>query len=331
MFLQSRIFRVWLLVAIALWGAAFAAWNDLRFLAAHWYYPAIMVLGAFVAGSTPEGGGAVAFPALSVFLSIDREVARDFSLMIQSVGMTSASIFLMTRPGAALGAFKPLLWWIPVAFLGFVLGMTTLQGIRVPVIQALFLSLIMAFAFAYWRSDHRGLRQRCELRSPRDVAVFVPVLLLGGACASLFGTGADILLYTLLVTRFVMCEKQATELSITLMASLSLLGFAWRGLVQDALTAHQVRTWLCAAPVVLVMAPLGAYVLRRVPAEWMLRAIVVLNIAQLAWFNLRAPTWEKTLWSLVFSAPLLAFFSWVLLRVHRRSLAAGAAAGEVPA
>lgn len=36
-----------------------------------------MVLGAFVAGLTPEGGGAVAFPVLSVFFNIDRVLARD--------------------------------------------------------------------------------------------------------------------------------------------------------------------------------------------------------------------------------------------------------------
>ena len=39
------------------------------FLQDHWHYPLIMVLGAFVAGLTPEGGGAVAFPVLSVFFN----------------------------------------------------------------------------------------------------------------------------------------------------------------------------------------------------------------------------------------------------------------------
>ncbi|MBL9077586.1 MAG: sulfite exporter TauE/SafE family protein [Planctomycetes bacterium] len=318
MFLQSRIFRVWLAVVAVAWLAAFLRWNDLGFLAEHWYYPAVMVVGAFVAGSTPEGGGAVAFPVLSVFLSIDRVLARDFSMMIQSVGMTSASIFLLTRRGVDRSVFRPLLWWVPVAFVGFVIGMATLQGIRVPVIQALFLSLIMSFALAYWRGDHRGVDDHCRVRSARDVWLSVGVLLLGGACTSLFGTGADILVYTLLVTHFTMREKQATELSIVLMAALSVLGFAWRGLVQDELTDYQIRTWLCAAPVVLVMAPLGSYVLRRVPAEWILRAVVVLNIAQLLWFNLRGPTLEKSLWSLAFSVPLLLLFRRVLVHVQRR-------------
>ena len=46
-----------------------------------------MIFGAFIAGSTSEGGGAVAFPVMTLLLHIIPEVSRDFSLMIQSVGM----------------------------------------------------------------------------------------------------------------------------------------------------------------------------------------------------------------------------------------------------
>ena len=35
---------------------------------------------------TSEGGGAVAFPVMTLLLKIDPKVARDFSLMVQSVG-----------------------------------------------------------------------------------------------------------------------------------------------------------------------------------------------------------------------------------------------------
>ena len=115
-FLHSRVFRIWLAVVLLGWVALSSQLLDLAVAAAHWYYPAVMVVGAFVAGSTPEGGGAVAFPVLSVFLSIDRVLARDFSLMIQSIGMTSASLFVLTRPGVDRSVFRPLLWWIPVAF-----------------------------------------------------------------------------------------------------------------------------------------------------------------------------------------------------------------------
>lgn len=120
---DSKVFRIWFVAALAVWFVLFHQFNQLSFLIEHWYYPAIMVAGAFVAGVTPEGGGAVAFPVLNIFLNIDRTMARDFSLMIQSIGMTSASIFILSHKANTLKTYKPLLVFIPVAFAGFVLGM----------------------------------------------------------------------------------------------------------------------------------------------------------------------------------------------------------------
>jgi uncharacterized protein len=59
---RSRVFAVWCVCALALWIGLFSTFDSVRFLVEHWYYAAMMVAGAFVAGFTPEGGGAVAFP-----------------------------------------------------------------------------------------------------------------------------------------------------------------------------------------------------------------------------------------------------------------------------
>ncbi len=45
-----------------------------------------MIFGSMVAGATSEGGGAVAFPVMTLALQIKPAVARDFSLMTQSCG-----------------------------------------------------------------------------------------------------------------------------------------------------------------------------------------------------------------------------------------------------
>lgn len=318
MFLESRIFRFWLMTGVTVWAILFYTFNNLAFLAEHWFYPATMVLGAFVAGLTPEGGGAVAFPVLSVFLDIDRVLARDFSLMIQSIGMTSASIFILTRKDVDLRSFTPLFWFVPAAFCGFVVGMLTLQGIKVYIIQALFLSLIASFALAYYFSSHRGDLHFYRPRGRRDILITLLILFLGGMCTSLFGTGADIILYTLMVTRFNLHERTATQISVILMASLSILGYAYRGLVDQGLSGYQVQTWLCAYPVVLFMAPLGAYVLARINKEHMLRAIVVLNIAQLSYFLITKPTPEKILWTAIFTVGLSTLFFVTLARLARQ-------------
>lgn len=305
---RSKIFTTWFIAALCVWAWLFFNYCSIGFLQEHWHYPLIMVLGAFVAGLTPEGGGAVAFPILSVFFNIDRVLARDFSLMIQSIGMTSASIFILTQSAADRRVFRPLLWMLSVACVGFVLGMVTLQSIPVYLIQSLFLSIITAFAFSYAWGDHRGTKQSLCLQSNWDVFFIGLVLILGGLCASLFGTGADILLYSMLVTRFRMTEKNATRMCIMLMAGTSVFGFGYRHFIEAGLLADQYKTWICAYPVVLFMAPFGAFVLSKINVEWMIKGIVVLNIAQLAYFNINRPSVEKFIASLLFMAILLFLF-----------------------
>lgn len=305
---RSRIFRVWFLLALCVWGWLFNAYCSVGFLLEHLHYPFIMVLGAFVAGLTPEGGGAVAFPVLSIFFDIDRALARDFSLMIQSVGMTSASIFIITQPGTDRRVFKSIWVMLPIVFTGFVLGMKTLQSIPVFLIQALFLSMITAFAFAYAWGKHRGTRHQLLLDGNRDYVSLAMILFVGGLCASLFGTGADILLYSILVTRFRMSEKVATHTSIMVMAGTSLFGFGYRHFFDSSLVSEQYQVWICAYPVVLFMAPFGAFILSRINIEWMIKGIVVLNVAQLAYFNFNHPSVEKSLASVTFALILLFIF-----------------------
>ena len=50
-----------------------------------------MCLGSFIAGATSEGGGAIAYPVMTLGpWKIAPLIARDFSLMIQSIGMIAA-------------------------------------------------------------------------------------------------------------------------------------------------------------------------------------------------------------------------------------------------
>ena len=127
---------------MVVWVGLFYAFND---LAENWSYPAILVLGAFVAGLAPEGCGAKTFPVLSVLLSVDRVQVRDFSLMIQSVGMTSACIFILGHLATTWCAFNPLLWSVQLCLAGLVMGVPTLLMLPVFITQALFLSLIITF------------------------------------------------------------------------------------------------------------------------------------------------------------------------------------------
>lgn len=72
-----------------------------------------MVFGSLVAGATSEGGGAVAFPVMTLLLHIPPGVARDFSLMIQSAGEyllifeTYDILFVFISPSRLLALYRP--------------------------------------------------------------------------------------------------------------------------------------------------------------------------------------------------------------------------------
>ncbi|MCP9260404.1 hypothetical protein DINM_003757 [Dirofilaria immitis] len=46
-----------------------------------------MIFGSLIGGMTTEGGGAIAFPVMTLAMNISPIVARDFSFMIQSCGI----------------------------------------------------------------------------------------------------------------------------------------------------------------------------------------------------------------------------------------------------
>jgi uncharacterized protein len=309
---KSKIFTSWYFTALITWLVLFVVFDSVEFFFGHWYYAAMMVGGAFVAGFTPEGGGAVAFPVLSVFLKVDRVLARDFAMMIQSIGMTSASIFILTQAQTRVKDYRPLLGFVPLAAIGTALGFVFLQKIPVYIIQAMFLSLSATFVITYYLSDHRGTKETVDINSNLDLFYLGLVLIVGGMISSLFGTGADVVLYLLLITHFNMTAKKATRISIVLQASISIFGYSYRAFVDHGLSNYQIKTWLCAFPVVLFMAPFGVYVLSRLHVNWMLRAIIVLNVFQLLYFNLRDPSAPKAIASALFCCILAIIFYFML-------------------
>ena len=56
----------------------------------YWPMTVAMVLGSFVAGSTPLGGGIVAYPVSQLVLFWPTPLSRDASILVQSVGMNAA-------------------------------------------------------------------------------------------------------------------------------------------------------------------------------------------------------------------------------------------------
>ncbi|KAI6226112.1 hypothetical protein M3Y99_01327500 [Aphelenchoides fujianensis] len=74
------------------WWSLALKYHLLELYATRWQMPVTMIFGA--SGATSEGGGAVAFPVMTLLLHIEPRIARDFSLMIQSCGPQKKMIFV---------------------------------------------------------------------------------------------------------------------------------------------------------------------------------------------------------------------------------------------
>uniref|UniRef100_A0A1I7Y3L5 Sulfite exporter TauE/SafE family protein n=1 Tax=Steinernema glaseri TaxID=37863 RepID=A0A1I7Y3L5_9BILA len=225
-----------------------------------WEMPATMVLGATVAGMTSEGGGAVAFPVMTLLLKIDPIVAKDFSLMIQSCGMTSAA-FTIIWMGIAL-EWRAILVCSLGAALGCVFGLEFIDGLITAAFKKMmFVSIWFSFGLALWLLNSQ--KKRVTYDSVRNVSPWKLLVLLatgfiGGICTSFAGSGVDICSFSVLTLLFRVSEKVATPTSVVLMAVNTCVGFFWRQLMMGDVSSLAWEYWSVSVPVVVVCAPLGS-------------------------------------------------------------------------
>ncbi len=254
-----RSFSPWF-VALAVWSLwiiGVVAGNRWSLFADGWPMTLTMIVGSFIAGATSEGGGAVAFPVMTLAMEIPPPVARDFALMIQSVGMSSATAAIVIRGIPVLPA--AILW----AGLGGAVGVLVGRAWIAPMVppsyaKILFTSLWLSFALALYRINRdRARAVRRSLEGPA-AAPLLGVGVVGGVVSSITGSGLDILTFAWLVLSRRVCEGVATPTSVVLMASNSICAFAGSALVGPAMHAEAWRYWWVCVPVVVVGAPLGA-------------------------------------------------------------------------
>ena len=263
----------------------------------NWRAALTMVFGSFVAGSTPQGGGAVAFPVFTKVLEIPAEVARSFSLVIQATGMVMASVSILLA-GRKIDV-KALGLGVSGGFVGFVIGALALSDPSTPFwssrvdsayVKVAFTLVIFAVALIVRIVARRETRyDKVQDWGPRSVAVMMSFAVVGGLFSSLAGSGTDVFLFVFIVLIADVTPRVAIPTSIISMASVSVLGFAvfglWHGQLNIDLTADGSQVlgvggeifgpelasrfdlfgiWLAAAPIVVWGAPLGAWVAARV-------------------------------------------------------------------
>ncbi|BBM82138.1 sulfite exporter TauE/SafE family protein [Candidatus Uabimicrobium amorphum] len=247
------------------WAAFMWKTNQWSLFYDNWFMSATMVVGSFIAGGTSEGGGAVAFPVMTLIFGITPQIARDFSLMIQSIGMSAAALFIVVTR-------TPMEWRaIKYTSLGGIVGITA-GFLLMPMlpspsyIKIFFTSLWLSFAVALYlvnRQDQREVVSQISNFQSKDALNLCIVGVFGGVVSGITGSGIDIITFSLLTLHYQINEKVATPTSVVLMAVNSCFGFFLNGFVFTNISPEAWNYWLVCIPVVVVGAPLGAWFIKQ--------------------------------------------------------------------
>ncbi|PWK29176.1 putative membrane protein YfcA [Arcicella aurantiaca] len=247
-----------------------------------WATVLTMIFGSFIAGASPEGSAAVAYPIFTLILKIQPAIARNFAFAIQSIGMTSASLLII--------GMKLKVDWNYIIFvtIGGVVGLFLGTYYVVPLISPVqaklfFVSLWLSFGIALWLQNRKAQREVFESIQNfqnSDKARLIIFGLIGGIISSIFGTGINIFTFCLMTIYYRVSEKVATPSSVIIMTIETILGlFIHTQLVND-FQPEAFEIWLACVPFVAFFAPLGAFVISKMPRKGIATLLYIILIVQ---------------------------------------------------
>jgi uncharacterized membrane protein YfcA len=148
-----------------------------------------------------------------------------------------------------------------------------------------------------------------------EIAILMLTGFIGGMMSGLVGSGIDIITFMTMVLLFRLDEKVATPTTVLLMTSNTLVGFFTHLLVLDTFTPTVQGYWLAAVPVVVIGAPLGAYICaslsRRVIANVLIGLIAIEFVSTLVII----PMSPKVMLTAGLSLAVCGLINWAMCRV----------------
>ena len=269
---QTRIpwiYLIFLTIVLFGWFCYMFQNDSFEIYTRQWATVITMIFGSFIAGASPEGSAAVAYPIFTLILKIEPAIARNFAFAIQSIGMTSASLLI-------IGMRLKVDWnYIIFVTIGGVVGLFLGTYYVVPYISPVqaklfFVSLYLSFGIALWLQNRRPQREvfdKIENFKNSDKGRLIIFGLVGGIISSIFGTGINIFTFCLMTIYYRVSEKIATPSSVIIMTIETILGlFIHTQLIND-FQPEAFEIWLACVPFVAVFAPLGAFVISKMPRK----------------------------------------------------------------
>ncbi|WP_194270170.1 sulfite exporter TauE/SafE family protein [Candidatus Methylospira mobilis] len=255
--------------------------SPLPVLLEHWRIALTMAFGSFIGGATSEAGGAVAFPVFTKILAIPPKHAKLFSLATQSIGMGSAFLtILLLRIRVE---WRAIFWVVPGSIPMLYVGLNLAGALPASAVRILFTVVQCSFALALYLHNRNPAQSRhdclprCEIRERSILLVFG---MAGGLISGLLGSGLEIIVFSVLVLLFRLCEKTATPTVIVMMVLTTWAGFAMI-VSRGEFVAPVTEYWLAAIPIVVVGGPLGVYACSHMPRIIIVRVLIGLILAEL--------------------------------------------------
>jgi uncharacterized membrane protein YfcA len=219
---------------------------------------------------------------MTLVLSIPPEIARNFSLAIQSIGMTMASYLIIVN------RIKVEIKYLVPVSAGGAIGMVLGTYYLVPLIPAPYAKMMFV---AFWLSFGLVLFYINEIyrRNTIDAlphftwlekGTILVIGILGGSISAMLGSGLDIFSFSYVTMRYHLSEKVATPTSVIIMAGNSVIGFLLHSFVIRDFGVQEFNYWLVCIPVVTIGAPLGAYFINTRTRSFISRFLYLVILAQ---------------------------------------------------
>lgn len=276
------LYLSFLMVVLCVWTYYMVFTNSFYIFAKHGYAVLTMIFGSFIAGSSPEGSAAIAYPVFTLLLKIPPAIARNFAFAIQSIGMTSASLLILN--------LKIKVEWNYIKYVTFggIFGLIfgtyyIVPLISPPLAKLFFVSLWLSFGLVLWYENTKPKREvfdKIQSFQRSDMARLLFFGLIGGMISSIFGTGINIFSFCLMTIYYRIDEKVAVPSSVIIMTLETILGFFLHaGLIND-FQSEAFEMWLACIPFVAIFAPLGSFVINKVPRKAVATFLYIILIVQ---------------------------------------------------
>jgi uncharacterized membrane protein YfcA len=262
-----KLYIAFFLLVITSW-LIYVTQNDLYYyIEKHLWAVITMIFGSFIAGSSPEGSAAVAYPVFTLLLDIQPAGARNFAFAIQSIGMTAASLLIL---GLRLKVDWNYIKYVTIGgIVGLILGTYyVVPLISPPMAKLFFVSLWLSFGIVLWRENSKPTRvvhDLIENFQKSDMFRLLVFGLIGGVISSIFGTGINIFTFCLMTIYYGINEKVAVPSSIIIMSIETILGFFIHAGVVNDFQPEAFEMWIACIPFVIIFAPLGSFVVSKLP------------------------------------------------------------------